>query len=229
MKRKIRIDNQLLISDRKALGLSQDSLVIISQEAKGPSFSLGSLQRAEKEGRATRPMIQLIAKSIGKSAERYILQEYSQPALNLSGDWIAAYIEDDINTSPYFVFDKIEITQLTGPIIGVYVPWKSEHPEGYVRKTKFLFECRTGGKMIYGTYREEHGRNNLGAGCFQLIETRNSEWLDGYCTFYDDIGKITISPHAWIKRSARTYQMHQKQLRDEFCKRIKAYKEINKV
>jgi hypothetical protein len=118
--------------------------------------------------------------------------------LQIAGDWIIFYVEDDTLTDPYLVEEHVKIIQYGDGIEGEYTT------ETVQRPSNFKLKGKVSERMIYGRYFVP-GRPGLrGLGFFQLLANRgDDDWFEGYCTWYDaDSSNIESSKNIWIRTQA---------------------------
>lgn len=215
----IRIDGSRLRQDREDSNYTQDALLELIKTRTGFSISKSTLRRAEK-GEVTRKMLNLIAKAIGFSPERYIVEtskENSTKALfDLNGEWKVYYLEDDVGTDEYLVTETLYVNHYEDIINGVYEPYRTNHPEGYKGTDAIIMEGSVMGITMMGQYYVDKKPYPKGAGVFQAIIQRDGEWAEGFCTFYGDDNKIMFSPSLWVKKDSPQFSVMCKQAENYF-------------
>ncbi|SDD84628.1 hypothetical protein SAMN05444678_1263 [Sphingomonas sp. YR710] len=116
----------------------------------------------------------------------------------ICGVWDVGYIEDDLN-DPLHITRERAYCEADGNDYGGYYDCIS-----YDRKYEFIFTLDVNVDCVCGRYLVRGRDGPVGTGLFQLISSRNREWLQGHCTWYDfDRTKIMSSPCIWYKSDAQ--------------------------
>ncbi len=204
----MKIDGSKLEFDRKRFNFSREALVSKASEMDISSFSISTLRRAE-EGEVSQAMLSSICAALGVSPSRYIKTEFDQRRLSnfdLTGEWVALYAEQDIDTDVYVAEEKLIIEQTGDEVMGVYEPVSTEHPESYVGGSPFLMRGTTVGDVIRGDYYVDGREYPRGSGVYQHKILRDGNWTEGYCTFSTDDALIALSLNIWIRKSAPEFK-----------------------
>lgn len=169
------------MSDRKRLKLTQAEVL----ERCEYKMSISTYRRAEDGGRVGVRYLRAIAKALGFEADRYVLDgvEASAPAkdYDVSGEWIAYFVEDDRAAGPYVTKEDVRLAQTGREIEGRF---KCRH-RGRVR----IEEIESGfieRNMLFATSTVTHWSAPIGYSCMQLVMSGASDdWLEGMATWLD--------------------------------------------
>jgi len=210
------VNGRLIKEDRTKRKLSQEALV----ENARRSFSLSTLKRAERSGRISQDKIDSIAKALEQEPTRYVLKEGEpqevEEILQLSGRWKAFYVEDDTGVPAYLVTETVTVVQDGITFQGEYVC------DTYERPDNFVLIGQIDGNMVSGRYFVPKRASRIGKGFCQLLSSRNSNWLDGCCAWYDyDSGKIEYSRNIWVRVDQFYYNTLLKQAGDIMSTEVK--------
>lgn len=209
------IDGVRLRQDREDRNFSRDALREAVSETTGIRLSISTLRRAEA-GKATRQTIRAIARTLGFPELRYtrlsVDNDYWRTSLDLNGEWLAYYLEDDVGAPPYIATERLFLKHTGSNVRGTYEPLSSNHPSGYLGDAAFLMEGSVIDNMIMGQYHVSGRSHPRGSGVFQHILTRNGCWAEGACSFFGDDGTIMVSVNFWIKKDAAEFDLMRKQV-----------------
>jgi hypothetical protein len=126
----------------------------------------------------------------------------------LDGTWSAFYVEDDKGKPPYQVEETVTLNQNGRDLQGTY------HCETYTR-SDFALEAQVHGTMIQGTYCALGRKSVAGRGSFQLQASRDSEWLEGFCTWSDyDSGTVQSSKWIWFRPESIFSEQYREEIKN---------------
>lgn len=185
------------------------------EERHGYTLSESSLRRAE-EGRASEVTLKWIAQTLGFPSARYLLTNANEdpwrPTFDLSGRWRVFYLEDDVGTEPYTAVERLFLTQIGSRLDGLYEPYGSDHPDGYVGSDAFVLEGTVAENVVIGRYHRGGATHPRGAGVCQLLVLRDGAWAEGLCTYFADDGHVMASLNIWVKEGNPEFEIMLKQV-----------------
>lgn len=202
--RRIEIDGDKLRADR----MERRWKIWYLAELCGVSYDL--VADAEK-GHCTKANLYILAEKLHQSPDRYKISSdmmQGHQVANLQGIWDTYYLEKETGAPAYLVKDKLKITQDGRIIYGLFSPGTSDNPDNYQGTQHYKLEGKIQDNFIIGSYTPNNDSSKFpqGMGVFQLKIMRSSMWLEGFLTFYSDIGSIAVSHTIWIRYSSIEYK-----------------------
>ena len=221
IRKTVAVNGALLKDDRIAAGLSQEALLAGCDKA----FHIGTLRRAEYGENISEIYLASLAKALGYSIERYLLADTPNSSafscIDISGEWIAHYVQDHAGSAPYVVTEATSFQQSDGHISGYS---ESEYRGKSVREVFTDLSIR--GDMLIGRAIVEGWGDITGATSVQAVISRGNDWIDGYAMWYDsDSRDICCSRYIMIRVGASfeaAFSAEAKEIMAQECLRFAA-------
>ncbi len=199
----VKVNGEALKADRKQAGHTQQSLVV----ACG-SVSLATLRRAEQGHRVRCASLIRIASILGHEVDRYVradlLNQKTEFAITVEGNWFGLYIEADRGVRPYIVVDETTFHQTGDSVAGGSV--NIDPPDH--RQEQFE-DCRVVHNTVVGLHHIDAWKAPFGIGSFVVKSTRNDDWLEGFSSWYDpDTDRIETSRYILVRKDSSTSERY---------------------
>lgn len=215
----ISIDGERLRADRDDLMYSRASFLEQVRVKTGRNVSLSTLQRAEK-GEITNVNLQAFCSVLGFPSAKYvdngIDQGHWSSSHNVSGRWSVYFLENEADLEPYLSVESLFITQTGSTIRGIYEIKSSEHPEGWLRDSKYVLEGNLSDDLIFGRYYVEGRPFSTGVGVIQLLIRSTGNVAEGYTSYLSDNGDVILTKNVWIRNGIKDFVMIEKRVKELF-------------
>ena len=116
---------------------------------------------------------------VPSSAPEVADDDGARSALSIEGVWNVRYVEDDRSEPPHVTLERAFVDQAGLALSGRY------ECISYDRHYRFEFTGRVTTNTVVGRYFVPERRSAVGEGVFQLLASREDQWLEGYCTWFD--------------------------------------------
>ena len=204
----VKVNGEILKADRKHAGHTQQSLMATCE-----SVSLATLRRAEQGHRIRSVFLKRIAEVLGHDVDRYVrtdfLNQKTEFAISIHGQWVGLYIEADRGVPPYVVMDETTFHQTGDSVAGGSV--NIDPDEG--RHEQFE-DCRVVHNTVVGLHHIDDWQAPFGIGSFVLKSSRNDDWLEGFSSWYDpDTDRIETSRYILVRKSSSICERYVEEAR----------------
>lgn len=202
----VRLNAELLKSDRKAAGYTQ-----ISFEAACGSVSLATIRRAEQGYRVIESALRRMSAVLHHDYDRYVASNDPSSSVEyvawIAGEWSGYYVETDHTFLPFIVPTNISIKQKGDRIEGNLL---SETPAGH-RTEKFM-DCTVRNNILHGYTRVEGLPLPRGLAAINQVSSRNNDWLEGFSTWFDSrTGSAEASRYIAVRKSSPFYEQYNEE------------------
>lgn len=202
------LNGDLLRADREALMLSREAVAAATNQMD----SIETIRRAEAGHRVQVIKLRQIARALNTDVERYTAGQSSSslaidtlvPDIDLTGIWLAFWNECDLGRPPVTVRERVQLEQTGVTVSGFGVA----NVNGKKRRETIDFG-RVERNLFYGMSSVDGWTRPTGNSSFQVIVSRNDDWMDGYVTWNDaDYGSIEVSRFVWVREDGQNADDH---------------------
>ena len=150
------------------------------------------------------------------------------PSTNLTGSWIALYLESRRQGKIVRTWERLRISQRDRVISGFYDFIKTD-AEGITSRTyAYAMKGRVYGDCITGFYWVRRRISEHGIGTFQLKLRPDGILAEGYCSFYGHDGFIAASQNFWVLEDGSPESLNELEMAEEAILANKVYFELPK-